>query len=393
MKRSFLFICLSFICFSLTACYSVFTGGTSGCVVNSESNTTPKEGIANVDIYAYMNQGDRDYDYNNWQEGTKFIPTADYYGHTTSAADGSFSISKLIWKEQKPDFGKDADFTKVYLIFYHANYGIEKDESIITSDSTTNSIYKELTSVRKQTILTLNFIDVATENLSNQTVYVEISVPQTTLKNKTAKPNKYTASIIESGSITVTYPRWQSDEDKSAEKETEPQITIKYYQSAEENEVQWKGCYHLDNDEQNYAFRSDALTGITKTIKNSVYSLTFYGKTTRPVLSGVSGQYIKYGNSSDDGILLSMKAVKNSDGTFLIDCGNTSTFSQIKGATSEEKHGLFSNLGQGYFWKDDSYTERFAETTVFISDENESSPLTYEMTVKNDNGLYNIVIQ
>lgn len=88
-----------------------------------------------------------------------------------------------------------------------------------------------------------------------------------------------------------------------------------------------------------------------------------------------------------------MKAVKNSDGTFLIDCGNTSTFSQIKGSTSEEKHGLFSNLGQGYFWKDDSYTERFAETTVFISDENESSPLTYEMTVKNDNGLYNIIIQ
>ena len=34
-----------------SGCYSVFNGGTGGQIVDAESTSTPKQGIANVDIY------------------------------------------------------------------------------------------------------------------------------------------------------------------------------------------------------------------------------------------------------------------------------------------------------------------------------------------------------
>ena len=41
------------IIFTFSGCYSVFSGGTGGLVVDKESTSTPKQGIANVDVYAY----------------------------------------------------------------------------------------------------------------------------------------------------------------------------------------------------------------------------------------------------------------------------------------------------------------------------------------------------
>ena len=97
------------VSFILTGCYSVFSGGTGGQIVDSESTSTPKAGIANVDVYAYVKSGDRNSDYNKWQEGTVFVPHAEYYGHTTTGANCKFAISKLLWKSGRPDVGKDAD--------------------------------------------------------------------------------------------------------------------------------------------------------------------------------------------------------------------------------------------------------------------------------------------
>ena len=59
----------------LTSCYSVFSGGTGGIIVDAESTSTPKAGIPFVDVYAYTDSGTRDSAYNSWREGTVFSPS------------------------------------------------------------------------------------------------------------------------------------------------------------------------------------------------------------------------------------------------------------------------------------------------------------------------------
>lgn len=337
----------SFILAAFTGCYSVFSGGTGGLVVDAESTSNPKAGIANVDVYAYMSSGDRDNDFNKWKEGTTFTPSG-YYGHTTTAADGTFTISKLVWKEYSPDFGRDADCAEVYLLFYHENYGLTKGQTVIVSDSSSDTVYAELTSVRKSTILNLNFVDVATGNNTNHGVYVKVSVPQATEANQSAEPKIYDGVITGTGAITVTYPRSIS----------EPTVTVSYVQSGDE--ITWKGCYNGDNEEKNYAFRDDAATGISRVIKNPSYVMNFYGKSTKLNVPTVNGQY-GTDTSADDGLVVTMHPAGTTD-----DLGQVTTYAQTLGTSGTEKHGTFSGLGNGYTWTDTSYTGKYTSIKVDI---------------------------
>lgn len=377
MKLKLAVCCLFFI-FVLNACSSVFSGGTGGLVVDAESTSTPKAGIANVDVYAYMSSGERDSDFNSWLEGTKFTPAADYYGHTTTASDGSFLISKLVWQTNPMEskFGKDADYTKVYLLFYHENFGLTKGETVVISDSSTDTVYAELTSVRKSTVLNLNFEDVTTGRNTAEPVYVQISVPQTTAANTTASPKVYEGTFTGAGSIAVTYPR-----------ESAPEVTITYVQSADQ--ITWAGCYNGDNAEKNYAFRADAATGIKKVIKNPSYNITFYGKATKLAVPAISGQYFDTDTSADDGLVVSMKQ-KDGSGAYSIDLGQVTTAAQAVGTNGKEKHGMFNGLGAGYTWTDTAYTAKFATTDVEIY---VNGTAKKQMTLRSDSSGYNVQLQ
>lgn len=382
-----LFLLISGIYF--TGCYSVFSGGTGGLVVDAESTSTPKQGIANVDVYAYLSSSERNKDFTNWKDGTVFSPSAEYYGHTTTGNNGNFTISRIVWKSEKPDFGKDADFTKIYLLFYHENYGLTKGETVIISDGSTDTVYAELTSVRKSTLLNMNFIDVATGNNTGNLLYVKVSVPQTTASNSNAAPKIYEGSVAGSGNLSVSYPRWLSDDDKASGNENCPEITISYFQSGDE--ITWKGCYNLDNGEKNYAFRADEETGITeikRTIKNSNYSLNFYGKSTKLYVPEIRGQYINSGDESDDGIVVCLKG-KDENGNFSIDLGQTTTTAITIGNSSTQKHGQFSGLGNGNFWVDNSYTDKFATLDVEVI----ADTKTLDFSVRSDVGSHTIQIQ
>lgn len=376
-----------FAAFTCTGCYSVFTGGTAGLIVNAESTSTPKAGIANVDVYAYTSAGARNKDYDKWQEETLFQPSTSSYGHTTTAADGSFTLSKIIWKENKPDFGKDADYSKVYLLFFHQRYGLTKGETVILSDSVSDSVYVELTPVKKTTLLNLNFVDVATGNNTNNSIYVKVAVNQKTEKNQDAADKVYESVINGSGSIVVDYPRWKNNSDKENGVENTPEVKITYVQSADT--VTWKGCYNKDNPESNYAFRADAATGITKTIMNQAYNMSFYGKSTRLQVPSVGGQYKTDGSASDDGIVITMKGKSGAD--YTIDLGAVTTGSQILGTSGTEKHGVFSGLGNSYYWNDDSYTEKYAELEVKIADGSGSKSKT--LTLRSDVPSYTVQLQ
>lgn len=358
-----------------TGCYSVFSGGTGGLIVDAESTSNPKSGIANVDIYAYTDCGARDYDFNRWQEGTVFAPSNTYYGHTTTDADGSFVISNIVWKETSPDFGKDADFTTIYLLYYHENYGLTKGQTGITSDSTSDTVYAELTSIRKTTALNISIYDVATSAATSQNVLVSISVPQNT-DTITASPKVYEQTIAGNGIINISYPRWKNAEDKAAGIEITPEITIRYSQSADE--ITWKACANGDNASQDYAFLADDFA-IKKTIKNSAFSLSLYGKATRlnyPTVNGTCG--------TTNGVIVKMLA-KDSSGNYTIDCGETTTYAQTIGTSGTQTNGNFSGLGNGYYWTDTTYTERYSTKDVQLSSGSQTKALTLRSNVASYN--------
>lgn len=383
----------------LTSCYSVFSGGTGGLVVDAESTSVPKAGIASVDVYAYMSKSDWEADFASWNEGSKFTPSASYYGHTATSSDGTFSISKLVWQEEKPDFGKDADYTTVYLLFYHENYGLTKSSSVIISDSVSDTVYTELTAVRKSTVLNLTFEDVASASASTNTLYVKVSVPQTTSTNKDAAAKTYDASITGNGSITISYPRWQSQEDKNDGKETCPEVTISYSESADKKV--WFGCYNADNEDADYAFRIDGddfdsgITTIKKTVSNPSYSITLYGKSAELSLPSVGGQYTASGSASgdqnDDGLKVCLLG-KDSSGAYSLDFGETTTGAQAVGTGGTEKHGTFSALGNSYTWTDRNYKDKYStadfKITVYKADGSEAA--SKEISLRSDASSYTV---
>ena len=342
-----------------SSCYSVFNGGTGGQIVDAESTSTPKQGIANVDIYAYTESGIRDSDYNRWKEGTVFAPSNSYYGHTTTDTDGSFVISNIVWKETKPDFGKDADYTTIYLLYYHENYGLTKDQTVITSDSTSDTVYAELTSIRKTTALTISINDVANSNATPNNVLVKVSVPQST-DTLSAKPKVYEQIIAGNGIINISYPRWKNSSDKAAGIENEPEVRITYAQSGDT--ITWKACANADNEAQNYAFYDDDFS-IVKTIRNGSYDISLYGKATRIQVPVVSGTYGDTSSPSSNGKLIRMMA-KASNGTFTIDCGEDRTKPQSIGSNGTQTHGNFSGLGSDIYIDDATYTGKYKDIEV-----------------------------
>lgn len=369
----------------LTSCYSVFNGGTGGMIVDAESTSVPKRGIANVDIYAYTDSGSRDSDFDGWEEGSVFSPSDTYYGHTTTDADGSFVISNIVWKENKPDFGKDADYTTIYLIYYHENYGLTKDSTVITSDSTNDTVYAELTAIKKTTLLNINVYDVSTANLSAENVLVSVSVPQTTDTLTTAKPRVYEQLITGSGTISISYPRWKNEEAKTSGTENTPEISITYYQSSDS--PSWKACNNnIATDD--YSFLPDGFK-ITKQITNTAYSISLFGKHTVINFPTVNGIYGNPATASNDGVIISMKS-KDSSNNFTIDRGETTTYAEALGSTGSQSHGNFQGLGNGYFWYDATYTGKYTTTDVqFFAN---GSALTPVKTLRSDVASYNFII-
>lgn len=368
---------LTLYCLVTVSCYSVFSGGTGGLVVDAESTSVPKAGIANVDVYAYMSSSSRDSDFNDWNEGTVFTPDSSYYGHTTTGADGSFTISKLVWKESKPDFGKDADYATVYLLFYHENYGLTKGSSVIISDSLSDTVYVELTAVRKSTVLNLTFEDVTSGQPTDNAVYAKVQVPQTTDTIKDAAPKIYEATITQSGAITISYPRYKSEADKAAQKENEPDVQITYYQSGDD--ITWQGCKDGGESKTDYSFiAKNGVSTVTKTVRNQYFSVTLYGKQTKIPVPVVSGQYGS-DDASSDGLQVELKS---GDAVF----GAVTTKPQVIGNNGEEVHGRFSGLGNGAFWTDTAYTEKYTSIPAeIIVTERDGDPKTSKaITLRSD---------
>ena len=99
--------------------------------------------------------------------------------------------------------------------------------------------------------------------------------------------------------------------------------------------------------------------------------MTFYGKPQKIMMPNISGQYLSNdanapsGTKDDDGVLLKLFKIDENE-NYTIDCGQVYTQSQVLGTSGSEKHGTFNGLGNGAFWYDTEYTDKFALTKVKI---------------------------
>ena len=143
MRKIFLPILLIMIL--LTSCSGVYYGGITGSVVDENG-----DGINDVMVAVYFDEAARDTDYSSYdKEGHADFaaPSADGIAYTN--ASGAYSFSKVYWKTNSAEYGKDADKTNVYLLFYNEDYGLTKSDSSVTlySESTSQIKTAELTSI------------------------------------------------------------------------------------------------------------------------------------------------------------------------------------------------------------------------------------------------------
>lgn len=383
MKRRSIITLIIGTAFLLTSCYSIFSGGTGGRVVDAESTAAPKAGISDVEVFAYTDQSARDTDFSSWDGFSHFTPRADYYARTTTGSDGTFSFSKIMWKENKPDFGKDGDVASIYLLFYHQNYGLEKGGTLIVSDSSSDTVYQEMTKIRKSTVINFSVTDVATEAAGNQPVLVTVTVPQTSQTNINVAPLKEKAVITGNGAITVTYPRWQSYDDRNNGIETEPTVQIRYEISGDEKT--WAACYNGDNDEKDYAFMETPV--VSKKISGDTYSIHLYGKSSKLRVPVISGTFGDTSLSENDGITIKMTGVTGGEGESgaVLDLGQVTTVSQTVGTSSSQTHGNFSGLGSNMFWYDNDYKDKYATLSVTVSGGSGDKTRTVTKVLRSDN--------
>ncbi|HZK19144.1 MAG TPA: hypothetical protein VFC68_00310 [Treponemataceae bacterium] len=380
----------------LTTCSSVFSAGVSGKVVDAESTNNPKNGIAHVSVFVYTDESIRNKDFSSWKKGKRFSPTTEkqFIGQTSTNNSGEFTINKIVWESLCPEFGKTADFTHVFLLFYHENYGLVKNTNnvVIISGSTSNVIYQEMTSIRKATSLEIEIRNASSNNLLTTPINVRVDVPQI------IGSTEYEVSITGSSSITVTYPRYKEYENTPYT----PTIDITYSQLGDD--IDYKACNYNEN---NYTFMQAPT--VSKTISGSTYPIRLYMKNTTLSMSSISGQ-INYtnpetgsndeGTSKDDNIII-MLAYKLDEKyiQFSEPSAKVRTNSIGDGANNSQiKHGLFSNLAEGITWQNETYEGKYDIKPVYIivdkdNDEKISTgDFVYERTIRSDELNQNVGI-
>ena len=390
MKRSLKYttafgILVASVCL-LFSCSAVFEGGASGKVVDAESTETPKAGIQDVEVYVYTSEYMRNEDYRAFNGNGKFNPSSSsYIGHTTTSSDGTFSLGKLMWESDKPVFGKSGDSIPVFLLFYHENYGLQKNDNhaVILSDSVSYVVYQELTAIRSTTVFNISILDASQDPVTttrlpptvNQAVNVKITVPQTTTENQGASPLVKVNTITGTGNISVSYPRYSSGTTVNR-----PTISIQYGQSGDN--INYKPClYGTAENPDDYSFITDITTNpVTRAnIQGGAYPIQIYMKPTVHTMPTISGQLClgtpasgttDEGSSDDDNVRVMLASVAE-NGTLgnLLDYTSATVMSAASGNGANGSrviHGRFSGLGEGITWTDDTYNGKFSTKEVAV---------------------------
>lgn len=144
------------------SCSSVFYGNVSGRLVDMDTKT----GIENATVYLYTDKGARDSAFNSSRDSGK-APSSGFYASDITDQSGSFSINKVYWKTNSPDFGKTADTNEMYLLFYKEGYGengfaVNRNKVTVISESSGNMVNEELERKYNVTNITLTVSNILT---------------------------------------------------------------------------------------------------------------------------------------------------------------------------------------------------------------------------------------
>jgi len=218
MNRIIKTLLLTVLSFLLFSCSSVFQAGLSGIVTDSDSN----QAIADVKVFAYTSKSARDADYQSWIDKndiySDFNPSKAYIPRATTNANGEFTINKLTWKTNNPEFGKTADYNEVFLLFYKKDYGLNKnteDNIMIVSDSNNNSnVSQELTSLYLYRTLNLEIRNAATNNLITDETF-DLNVMVMDALNNELEDYTIKTTITGQSNIVLTLPKYKKNKDEA----------------------------------------------------------------------------------------------------------------------------------------------------------------------------------
>ncbi|MDD3058979.1 MAG: hypothetical protein PHO72_11725 [Sphaerochaeta sp.] len=356
LDKSILLILACAAVLALAGCSSVFNAGLSGTLTDKDTGN----GIPGVLVYAYTDEDLRDADYargaTTGSDGMTltFSPTTggNYIPTTSTNDNGYFTISKLIWENAHPEFGKTADYFDVYLLYFKSDYGLVKEDSKVTivSDSNNSSrVNTTLTSRLGTKTITLNVKDIADDEAAAVAFDLKIKA---FITGNTEPYLDAVQAVTGTGTVSVSYL-----------KSDPAQTTVKVTVSPAEDST-WKfinsnpdaGEYYkaASGYAVEHAFASGEDDSITMTAYVKNYKFDY------PMLSGVVDTETDYTDSNskketqpdNESINLWLGTLSNGDLTVIDDTkANIKTSHTGDGANSSlVTYGTFSNFGDGLEW-------------------------------------------
>lgn len=187
----------------LAGCSTVFEAGISGKVVTASGTGTAN--VPDVSVFAYTDEGRRNSDYDKFVAGTITRPDegSGYVAATTTNANGEFTVNKIVWKTTNPEFGKTADVSKLFLIFYHEDYKPAKADATVISGSTNSSnVYVKLEGSKDYTTLNITVYDVTTKKAMTTPVTLEYWLDDSTAHD--------TVTLIGNASIPISFKKGEN---------------------------------------------------------------------------------------------------------------------------------------------------------------------------------------
>ncbi|MDD4763031.1 MAG: hypothetical protein PHR58_04165 [Sphaerochaetaceae bacterium] len=327
-----------------SSCSSVFKAGLSGSVWDSQTDN----GITGMEIYAYTNEKVRDADYASWTGSPN--TSSSYVARATSAQDGSFTINKIAWETLTPQFGKSGDYREVFLLFYHEDYGLHKNSKPIwiTSDSTNESMVNErFTTVNQTTTLVISIVDVGSDQVINTPMDLHITIPQ---QEDDTDPDEKQATVTGTGNVEVTYPKTF----------TSPSVTI---------EASLHGSDWIQCDEDGTIVGTALNPLPTLTVAGQTTTITVYMKSTRLSYPSIGGK-LDFTQDALEDYLKIWLAYRDTNGKIRKfddpSAGTTTTFQAVSTDGSVINHGLFSGLGEGMTWTNNTYAGTYDTKQILI---------------------------
>jgi len=184
----------------LASCSVVFEAGISGKVVTASGTSTV--GVQDVSVFAYTDKGLRDSDFVKFASGEITRPTegSGYVATTTTNANGEFTVNKIVWETKMSEFGKTADVSRLYLIFYHEDYiPAQTDATIISGSTNSSNVYVALEGSKDYTTLNITVYDVATNSILTEACNLEYLVE--------GKTGSDSVVVTGTAAIRISYPK------------------------------------------------------------------------------------------------------------------------------------------------------------------------------------------